>query len=289
MGNLKSVIPIVVSLVIAVAGTWFIYQWIQGQRTPKEVVQVQGEAVPVVVAAADIPWGTKLEPEMVKTLPFLKESLPAGYFSKFDDLKERVLILPLKANDPITEHRLAPISVQTGGIAAVLPPGKRAVAVKGDKVIGLSGLVNPGNRVDVLVTVDESKNNNKESKTKLVLENIPVLATGTQIQKNEKGEPAPVDVYTLEVTPEESEKLSLAATEGKIQLSLRSITDTESVYTEGINIPKLLTSLTKPRPEPAKNVPVVASPAPVKKWAPRPSESVEVIKGTEVSRKNFTP
>jgi pilus assembly protein CpaB len=293
MGNLKSVIPIVVSLVIAVAGTWFIYQWVQGQRAPKEVVQVQAEAVPVVVAAADIPWGTKLTPEMLKTLPFLKESLPAGHFSKFDDLKERVSILPLKVNDPITEHRLAPISVQTGGIASVLPLGKRAVAVKGDKVIGLAGLVNPGNRVDVLVTVEDSKNNIKESKTKLVLENIPVLATGTQIQKNEKGEPSPVDVYTLEVTPEESEKLSLAAMEGKIQLALRPITDTESVYTDGINIPKLLTSLSKPRPEPPKNTPVEAkvetNPAPVKKWTPRPSESVEVIKGTEVSRKIFTP
>ena len=150
--NLKSVIPIVVSIVIAVAGTWFIYQWVQSQRAPKEVVQVQTDAIPVVVAAADIPWGTKLLPEMTKILPFLRESLPAGHFTSFNDLKDRVLIQPLKANDPITEPRLAPISVQTGGISAVLPPGKRAISVKGDKVIGVAGLINPGNIVDVLVT-----------------------------------------------------------------------------------------------------------------------------------------
>ncbi len=289
--NLKSVIPIVVSIVIAVAGTWFIYQWVQGQRAPKEVVQVQTDAIPVVVAAADIPWGTKLKPEMTKILPFLRESLPAGHFTKYDDLKDRVLIQPLKANDPITEPRLAPVSVQTGGISAVLPPGKRAISVKGDKVIGVAGLINPGNIVDVLVTAADSKGDSEESKTKLVLEKIPVLATGTQIQKNEKGEPTPVDVFTLEVTPEESEKLACAATEGKIQLSLRSITDTESIYTNGMTIPKLLTSLTlnKYRPEPLKTESVKAGPAPVKRWVPRPSASVEVIKGTEVSRKNFTP
>ena len=129
------------------------------------------------------------------------------------------------------------------------------------------------------------------NKTKLVLEKIPVLATGTQIQKNEKGEPTPVDVFTLEVTPEESEKLALAATEGKIQLSLRSITDTESIYTAGMTMPKLLTSLSlnKYRPEPLKTESVKAAPAPVKRWVPKPSPSVEVIRGTEVSRKTFTP
>jgi pilus assembly protein CpaB len=254
------------------------------------VVQVQTQAVPIAVAGIDIPWGTKLKPEMIKTAPYLSESLPNGHFLKPDALKDRVLIAPLKANDPITEHKLAPTSVQTGGVAAILPPGKRAVAIKGDKIIGLSGLVNPGNRVDVLVTVEDPRI--KEEKTKLVLENIPVLATGTQIQKNEKGEPAPVDVYTLEVTPEESEKLALSATEGKIQLALRSITDSESVVTEGINVPKLLSSLTKY--EPPKSPAVESGQQPpskpvVRKWAPRPNVSVEVIRGTEVSQKNFTP
>lgn len=290
MINLKSVLPIVVSIAIAATGTWFIYQWVQKQRAPKEMVQVKTEAIPVAVAAVDIPWGTKLKPEMVKVLPFLKESLPTGYYSNWNDLKDRVLIQPVKANDPVTESKLAPASVQNGGIATVLTPGKRAVSIKGDKVIGLSGLINPGNRVDVLVTVDEARDNEKETKTKLVLENISVLAAGTQIQKNEKGEPSPVDVYTLEVTPEESEKLALAGAEGKIQLSLRSYTDTAGVLTRGMTIPQLLASLS---PSPSIQYHPVETPKPVtqhvRKWSPRPGPSVEIIKGTEVSRQNFTP
>ena len=155
MGNLKTLAPIALSLIIAVAGSYFLYHWIEKQRGPKEVVQVQAEAVQVAVAAADLPWGTKLRPEMIKTSSYLKESLPMGHFAGVNDLQGRVLLTPLKINDPITEHKLAPTSIETGGVAAVLKSGKRAIAVKGDKVIGISGFINPGNRVDVLVTVKD--------------------------------------------------------------------------------------------------------------------------------------
>ena len=174
---------------------------------------------------------------------------------------------PLKANDPITEHKLAPTSIETGGVAAVLKPGKRAIAVKGDKVIGIAGFINPGNSVDVLVTVKNP--DTEQEKTKIVLENIRVLATGTQIQENDKGEPAPVDVYTLEVGSEEAEKLALAATEGQIQLALRSVTDTEEVYTEGITIPQLLASFSSTRPEPQ----ILYYPKPVKRKTARCSKT----------------
>ena len=240
MGNLKVVVPIAVSLVIAFVGSYFIYMWIQKQQAPQQVVQVQAEAVPVVVAVSDLPWGTQLKPEMLTTKPFLKQSLPAGYFSGPNEINDRIVVAPFKANDPVTEHKLAPVSIKTGGVSAVLEQGKRAIAVKGDKVIGIAGFINPGNKVDVLVTVKDPQKN--EEKTKTILENIMVLATGTQIQKNEKGEPSPVDVYTLAVTPEEAEILSLAANEGKLQLALRSVTDTETVLTSGVNILKMLAS-----------------------------------------------
>ena len=292
MRNWKTFSPIALSLIIAIAGSYFLYRWIERQRTPKEVVQVQAEAVPVVVATADLPWGTKLKPEMIKTSPYLKESLPTGYFAGVNDLKNRVLITPLKINDPITEHKLAPTSIETGGVAAVIKSGKRAIAVKGDKVIGISGFINPGNRVDVLVTVKDPEK--KEKKTKTILENILVLATGTQIQENEKGEPAPFDVYTLEVTLEEAEKLALAASEGRLQLALRSVIDGDEVYTEGITVPDLLASYsyTKPKPTPIiKAKPAVKRTSRKKKirrWTPRRSVTVEIIKGTEVSKKKFT-
>jgi pilus assembly protein CpaB len=281
MGNLKAVVPIAVSLVIAFVGSYFIYMWIQKQQTPQQVVQVQAEAVPVVVAVSDLPWGTKLKPEMLKTTPFLKQSLPAGYFSGPNEINDRVVIAPLKANDPVTEHKLAPVSIKTGGVSAVLEQGKRAIAVKGDKVIGIAGFINPGNRVDVLVTIEDPQR--KEERTKTILENIMVMATGTQIEKNEKGEPSPVDVYTLAVTPEEGEILSLAANQGKLQLALRSVTDTETVLTSGVNIPKMLASYSPSNPPPPKQ----GEEKVVQKWAPRPVVSVEIIKGNEISQKRF--
>ena len=285
MGNLKAVIPIALSLVIAVVGSFILYNWVQMRTAPKEVVKVQAEAVPVAVAAANLTWGTQIKPEMVKTVPYLKESLPTGYFAKADDLKGRVLVAPMKINDPISEHHLAPQDVKTGGVSAVLKQGKRAVSVKGDKVIGLAGLINPGNRVDVLVTIQDPQK--KEDRTKLILENVLVLATGTQIQKNEKGEPSPVDVYTLEVTPEEAERLSLGGSEGKLQLALRSVLDSETVLTKGVNVPQMLAFLSPSNPPPPKQEETKEAPKAVQKWAPRPAVSVEVIKGNEVSQKRF--
>jgi pilus assembly protein CpaB len=289
MGNLKAVVPIAVSLVIAFVGSYFIYMWIQKQQAPQQVVQVQADAVPVVVAVSDLPWGTQLKPEMLKTTPFLKQSLPAGYFSGPNDIKDRIVVAPLKANDPVTEHKLAPTDIKTGGVSAVLEQGKRAIAVKGDKVIGIAGFINPGNKVDVLVTIEDPQKKEEKEKTKTILENIMVLATGTQMQKNEKGEPSPVDVYTLAVTPEEAEILSLGANQGKLQLALRSVTDTEVVLTKGVNISKMLASYSpsNPPPPPPKQNEAKEAPKVVQKWAPRPAVSVEIIKGNEISQKKF--
>ncbi len=286
MKSLKTFLPIALSLVIAAGGSFALYKWIQSkQGTGKEIVQVQAEASPVIVAAGDLSWGSKLKPEMLKTTPYLKESLPAGHFTKLADITGRVLISPVRANEPITEHKLAPNSIETGGVSAVLKPGKRAIAVKGDKVIGISGFINPGNRVDILVTIEDPKK--KEEKTKTILENILVLATGTQIQENEKGEPSPVDVYTLEVDPEDGERLALAAAEGRVQLALRSILDTETVLTTGVTIPKMLAafSYAEEKPKPA----VTQKKRPTnRRWIPRNTVTVDIIKGTDTSQKKFS-
>jgi pilus assembly protein CpaB len=124
------------------------------------------------------------------------------------------------------------------------------------------------------VTLKDPKT--KKDKTKVVLENIPVLATGTQIQKNEKGEPMPVDVYTLEVTLENAEKLALAASMGRLKFALRNITDTEPVLTKGATISETLASLSMR--EPKKKT--------TRNWRPRSnSVTVEVIKGNDLKKK----
>ena len=144
----KSIIPIVLALVIALGGSFFLYKWLKMQSGPKQMAQIQADsdAVPVMVAILDLPWGTKLNSEMMKSVHFLKESLPEGYYSDSGTLKDRILIAALKKNEPITEAKLAPDSVTMGGVSAVVTPGKRAIAVKGDKVIGIasSGLHSNG-------------------------------------------------------------------------------------------------------------------------------------------------
>ncbi len=299
MGKLRALVPIALSLIIAIAGTVFLYKWIERQRGPKEIVQVEKmDAAPIVVSAGNLPWGTKLKPEMIKMAPYLKESLPVGYFSSSIDLKDRVIIAPLKLNEAITESKLAPTSVKTGGVSAVLKPGMRAIAVKGDKIIGISGFINPGNRVDVIVTVEEPKT--KKIKSKIFLENTAVLATGTQIERNEKGEPMPVDVYTLEVTPKQAEKVALAASEGRLQFALRGVTDSEDLLTKGVTVPELLAyqrwsdqqKIAPKNPvDSNKNVSrkrVNRNSVKKKRWVPRGSVTVEIIKGTKITKKKFT-
>ena len=273
MKSTKGIIPIVVAFVIALAGSILTYTWITKQGSTQTIVKVDANAVKIAVAISDLPWGTKLKKEHITVSPFLKESLPANYFTDPALLEGRILITPVKQKEPIIESRLAPTSVTTGGISAILQPGKRALAVKGDKIIGLSGLIQPGNRVDVLVTWQDPRN--KREVTKIVLQDIVVLATGAEMQKNNKGEAdtAPVDVYTLEVTPEEGERLALAATEGKLQFALRNTLDTETVYTRGVTIPDALKSYSKRAPSSGKGVPV--------------SRTVQVIKGTKKSSVSF--
>jgi pilus assembly protein CpaB len=275
MGKWKAIIPITLSLVIALSGSIFLYKWLKSQAAPKQVVKVQSQAVPVAVAAVNLRWGTKLKKQMIKTAHFLEGSLPSGYISDPSDIEGRVIIAPLRQNEPITNWRLAPETVDTGGVSAIITPGKRAIAIKGDKVIGLSGFILPGNRVDVLVTMRDPST--KRDITKTVLENILVLATGTEIEEDDKGEQAPVDVYTLEVTPVEGEKLALGAAEGKINLALRNTTDGKTVYTPGATVPRTLASY-RGAPKPPKK----------RKGKVRSAVFVmEIIKGGKVIIKKF--
>jgi pilus assembly protein CpaB len=134
--------------------------------------------------------------------------------------------------------------------------------------------------VDVLVTLEDPATKNEV--TKRVLDNVLVLATGTEIQEQQGGKPSPVDVYTLEVDPEQGEKLALAAAEGKLQFALRNMTDTETVLTKGATITSTLASLRGENPKPKTS-------EPVKKWVPRErTVKVEVIKGDKVSNQTFS-
>ncbi len=244
----------VIVALLAGAGT---FVWLQKRAA------IQNRAVvtrSVVVAATDIPWGKVLDAAQVKTVSFLKTSLPQGSFSEPSDVIGRTLLYPVKEGEPLFDSQLAPTSVKTGGVSALISPNKRAMAVSVDKVIGVSGFINPGSHVDVLVTI--SRQSGDEGRqlpvvTKTVLENVRVLAVGTETERIGKPDkPGFVDVITLEVTPGEGEKLALAATEGKVMLALRNPADMDEVTTKGVTVPVLLSSPGTPMESPV----VVARP-----------------------------
>ncbi len=240
MRKFKPFVVLGIAVIIGLFASLLVYTSLQKKAKGKEAIV---ETQTIAVAKIDLGWGTSLTKEMIKMEPFLKSSLPAGTFPDFSNLVGRIIISPVKAEEPILESRLAPTSLKTGGVAAIITPKKRAVAVKVDKVIGVAGFVHPGNRVDVLVTIPKGKT--EVPTTKTVLENILVLAAGPEVEIKGKGKEEKaslVDVITLEVAPEEAEKLALAATEGKLQLALRNFTDTEEVVTRGISIPTMLGS-----------------------------------------------
>jgi len=288
MGNSKRAIMLCAGIVVALIASILVY----GRLERRSHVQVRAaETQDAVVAAVDLPWGAVIGKGMLKVEPFLKKSLPAGAFTDMASVEGRTLVSSMKTGELVLESRLAPTTLQGGGVAAIITPKKRAMAVRVDKVVGVSGFVRPGHRVDVLVTLSPTSDATRKPVTKIVLENVLVLAAGGDLDKGGKADkPAQVDVITLEVTPEEGEKLALASTEGKLQLALRNAADNADVITRGSTFPALLASYgtgaiegeapRKPqKPKTVQRVPQ-ASPKPQ-------AAMVEVVKGTVLSSVKF--
>ena len=244
----RALIQIGISLLLAGVAGVLMFMWSSGAS--KRVEPQKANTVPVVVAKVDMKRGVKLTEEMVELRNYTKDSRPSGAFSDPAKLVDRVLNVPVGRNEAVTATKLADESVFGGGVSSLIEPGKRAMAVKGNAVMGLSGFVRPGDRVDVIVSLTVGKDD--DPVTKLVLERVKVIATGTQLSPpNEEGKTASVDVYTLELTPPQSERLALAATRGTLHFALRNELDKESILTTGSDIPRTLAAL-RPKPKPRK-------------------------------------
>lgn len=241
------------------------------------------DLIKVVAAAVDLPVGTLLTEEKLTLVSVGADNLPPGYFTDKQKVLNRGVVVPMVANEVMLDSKLAPEGAGAG-LSTVIPEGMRGVSVKVDEVIGVAGFVLPGTRVDVLVTVDPDEATGDISITKLVLQNVQVLAAGESIQRDAEGKPQKVTVITLLVTPEDAEKLTLASTEGQIQLALRNMLDQDSVTTDGTSIRGLVDA--RPPVVVVQEGPprrVVVRPAP-----PRPTTSVEMYRGTEKEVKSFS-
>src|SRR5687767_15049763 len=209
------------------------------------VKTVSAPTQPVVVASANLPLGTELKKEDLTVVNFPVGQAPEGTFSKPSDIFGRGLIVSMVKNEPVLNAKLA--SKEAGaGLPPVIPDGMRAVSVRVNEVIGVAGYVLPGTRVDVLATANPTSQP-QDATSKVILSNVQVLTAGTRMEQDqEKGKPMSVTVVTLLVYPEQSERLALASTEGKIQLALRNPLDTSAPETPGIKTAGLLGSVKAP-------------------------------------------
>lgn len=240
----------------------------------------------VVVAAADLPLGTELKKEDVSVANYPVGAVPDGVFSKPTDVIGRGVISTIVKNEPVLAAKLA--SKEAGaGLPPIIPDGMRAVSVRVNDVIGVAGYVLPGTRVDVVCT-ESPTSQPQDATSKVILSNVQVLTAGTRMEQDqEKGKPMQVTVVTLLVYPEQSERLALASTEGKIQLALRNPLDQSAPETPGVR-PALLLGLAAQKTAPARPVQTASTKkvaGPVTQAAPvaPPLPTVEMIRGDKRS------
>ena len=274
MSKTRTWLMLVLSLVLAVTAVSLAARWLQ-RRDPMALIEVP-------VAVRDLPAGTRLQEGMVSTVPWPRaavQSLPPRVEGPWQG---RVLSAALHQGEPLLASRLA-ASGETGGLSAVLSPGKRAVTVKVNEIMGVAGFALPGNQVDVMVHAPDA---DTQPVSKIVLERIPVLAVAQDVAVGEN-KPKVVNAVTLEVTPEQAERLDLARSVGTLSLVLRSQADTETVHTPGARKPDLIrtavlaqAAVTAPRPRPVERRPEAAPSA-----APSFSgdAGLQVVRGTRLS------
>jgi pilus assembly protein CpaB len=230
-------ITLVLLLALAAGGGLALGTYRYMQNVPVKTVSMPTR--PVVVAAADLELGAQLKADDLHVVEWPASSVPNGAFSTPDEVVGRGLVMPVIQNEPILPMKLAGKDAGSG-LPVVIPEGKRAVSVRVNDVIGVAGYVLPGTHVDVLATATPT-NSEVDTTTKVVLTNVQVLAAGTKMEQDtEQGKPMAVNVVTLLVSPDEAERLTLGATQGKIQLALRNPLDKTEPETPGIRPAVLL-------------------------------------------------
>jgi pilus assembly protein CpaB len=230
----------------------------------------------LVVAAQNLPLGVTLGREWVKLRQVPEDFFPAGGFTRVEDVLDRPVISAMQAEEPVLETRIAALGSGMG-LAPLIPPGMRAIAVRVNDVVGVAGFVLPGMRVDVLVTGRPS--GRADTTTRTVLQNIVVLSAGQTTQNDGKSQSIITPVVTLLVSPSDAEVLTLANNEGHIQLVLRNSTDTKIAGTRGRQTLELFGGgLVEPPPAPTDK-PHRAAPAPGLWGTPPPRELAAAAMG----------
>jgi pilus assembly protein CpaB len=281
------------ALVVAAIATFGAYRLLSAKSDSAKVLMR-----PVVLAVADIPEGAAIERSAVAIATWPAPTVPVGAYAAVDSVIGRVTRVNVFNGEAIVPGRLAPAG--TGpGIELKIPPGQRAMAVSINDVAGISGLIQPNSRVDVMVTSTDV--NTGKQTAKLFMENMRVLSVGTAIQRDASGKPISAPSVTLGVTPEQAERLAIAMNQGAIQLVLRGYGDPDSIRTRGATTTDVFSQLRgtplpppvtaevprrAPRPAPPPPAPVIIMRPPP---PPPPPDSfvVNVYRGGKATAEKF--
>lgn len=283
MQSKRAIFMLLLSLVAGAAAVVLAARWL-GQ-------QASGDRTQVLVATRDLDLGQGITAEMLQPVAWPTDNVPTGAFTDPKLLEGRVVRNPMFKGEPVLEPKLAPVGTKAG-LDSIIKPGHRAISVKVNEVVGVAGFLAPGSYVDLLVNIRDDR---ETAVSRVVLERIMVLAVAQEARRPDENKPKVVNAVTLEVTPDQAEKIDLARNVGTLSLMLRNQVDTkDDVNTAGVRREDLFGDA---KPAPA---PVVAA-APVRRAAPRPAPrpapaaapaappvaTVEVIRGTQKSSASF--
>jgi pilus assembly protein CpaB len=261
MRNLRPWLMLLLALASGGLAAYLALRYLRQQASP--LMAAEPRRGQVALATRDLQVGTVLTPQDVKLVAWPGEAMPAGFIASTEAAVGRGVIATVRLNEPLLDTKLAPKEAG-GGLSIAVDEGLRALSVRVDEVVSVAGFVVPGTRVDVLLTLQPP--GSSETQTRVILQNVQTLAAGQQIQKDKDGKPQTVTVITLLVTPEQAEKLTLAANQGRIQLALRNTMDTVTATTPGILASALLGGGKRPasgnRPNRGRAPTSVAAPAP---------------------------
>ncbi|AMV45639.1 Flp pilus assembly protein CpaB [Paraburkholderia caribensis] len=279
MKNARALVMLVVATAAGLAAVVFASRWM--------VQQSSTTTTKVVIASADMSLGQRVSPDMLKVSDWPAGSVPAGTFNDVKKLEGRVLKTSLARGEPVLEAKLSPVGT-VGGLSAVINEGKRAITVRVNDVIGVAGFALPGNYVDILVNTEKDNKDGTatgrdQNISKIVLEKILVLAVAQEAGRDET-KPKVVDAVTLEVTPEQAEKIDLARSIGSLSLVLRNQVDPQDATTAGATKASLLKIPVAVPPAPAAPAP---KPVVRKIVARAPSNCVSVIDGSQARQECF--
>jgi len=277
----RTLIVIAIAVLLGAAAAVAVYRAVQ--RIP--VRQVEVASVYTVVAARTIPVGTMITKDHVRLAAWPARNQMTGAFSKIEDVVNRGALTTISENEPLTDAKIAQPGVGAG-LPPRIPPGMRAVSVKVNEVVGVAGFVLPGTRVDMLVTVEDPGTRGAQI-TRAVVNNLEVLTAGTRYDNEAaqaEGKAIQSSVVTLLATPQDAEKIALAATEGRVMLTLRNPLDTLPTETNGVRLAGLLgTPAPPPVEKTVSGLKVRVAQKPVAPPQPTKPSTVEVFRAAKRS------